>query len=260
MSNVELLARLGNWAMIQPLPYIVEGVLRTLNGMKGDNGTVPSISFLKEYLPFYTIKRLLLSAADSSDETLYEDIKSEFDIIEKLASACKPPEEWTNYRLTLTDSSKLKRVYNFIKDIERIFFYNRIPHITICSDEGGPRRKLIEDGDDNDDNSKCHNNNNNNSSASTYRSKRIITSPSPCTPKKSRPPPPPPPTAAAVPPVSNSSVRVKWTAEEEAALRNGLAKHGKGSWTDILKDPEFNALLNRSGKQLKDKARYLNKK
>ena len=103
MSNVELLARLGNWAMIQPFPYIVEGVLQTLNGMKGDNVTVPklpSLSFFKEYLPFYTIKRLLL-VADSSDETLYEDMKNEFDIIENLCSACsgKPPKEWASIRL-----------------------------------------------------------------------------------------------------------------------------------------------------------------
>ncbi|XP_035836915.1 telomere repeat-binding factor 4-like [Helianthus annuus] len=35
----------------------------------------------------------------------------------------------------------------------------------------------------------------------------------------------------------------KWTAEEEEALRAGIAKHGTGKWKNIQKDPEFNHLL-----------------
>lgn len=35
----------------------------------------------------------------------------------------------------------------------------------------------------------------------------------------------------------------KWTAEEEAALRAGVVKHGAGKWRTILKDPEFSAIL-----------------
>ena len=35
----------------------------------------------------------------------------------------------------------------------------------------------------------------------------------------------------------------KWTAEEEEALRAGVAKHGTGKWKNIQKDPEFNHFL-----------------
>lgn len=35
----------------------------------------------------------------------------------------------------------------------------------------------------------------------------------------------------------------RWTAEEEAALKAGVAKHGTGKWRTILRDPEFTALL-----------------
>lgn len=35
----------------------------------------------------------------------------------------------------------------------------------------------------------------------------------------------------------------KWTSEEEAALKAGIAKHGAGKWRTILKDPEFSAVL-----------------
>ena len=35
----------------------------------------------------------------------------------------------------------------------------------------------------------------------------------------------------------------KWTAEEEAALKAGVVKHGAGKWRTILTDPEFNAIL-----------------
>lgn len=35
----------------------------------------------------------------------------------------------------------------------------------------------------------------------------------------------------------------KWTAEEEAALKAGIAKHGIGKWSTIIKDPEFSPAL-----------------
>ncbi|KAE8818674.1 Telomeric repeat-binding factor 2 [Hordeum vulgare] len=44
----------------------------------------------------------------------------------------------------------------------------------------------------------------------------------------------------------------KWTAEEEAALKAGIGKHGAGKWRTILKDPEFrNILCYRSNVDLK---------
>ncbi|GJW91511.1 telomere repeat-binding factor 4-like protein [Tanacetum coccineum] len=44
----------------------------------------------------------------------------------------------------------------------------------------------------------------------------------------------------------------KWTAEEEDALRAGVAKHGTGKWKNIQKDPEFNPhLYSRSNIDLK---------
>ncbi|GAB2225300.1 hypothetical protein Droror1_Dr00006092 [Drosera rotundifolia] len=50
----------------------------------------------------------------------------------------------------------------------------------------------------------------------------------------------------------------KWTAEEEAALKAGVQKHGLGKWRTILKDPEFSGILYlRSNVDLKDKWRNL---
>ncbi|XP_038680841.1 telomere repeat-binding factor 1-like isoform X2 [Tripterygium wilfordii] len=50
----------------------------------------------------------------------------------------------------------------------------------------------------------------------------------------------------------------KWTAEEEAALRAGVDKHGAGKWRTILKDPEFSGVLYlRSNVDLKDKWRNM---
>jgi hypothetical protein len=44
----------------------------------------------------------------------------------------------------------------------------------------------------------------------------------------------------------------KWTAEEEEALRAGVAKHGTGKWKDIQRDPQFNVhLASRSNIDLK---------
>ena len=44
----------------------------------------------------------------------------------------------------------------------------------------------------------------------------------------------------------------KWTAEEEEALRAGVAKHGNGKWKIIQKDPKFNPyLFSRSNIDLK---------
>ncbi|XP_072951265.1 single myb histone 6-like isoform X1 [Typha angustifolia] len=51
----------------------------------------------------------------------------------------------------------------------------------------------------------------------------------------------------------------KWTAEEESALKAGIAKHGAGKWRTILKDPEFCGILClRSNVDLKDKWRNMN--
>ncbi|KAH1250067.1 Telomere repeat-binding factor 1 [Glycine max] len=51
----------------------------------------------------------------------------------------------------------------------------------------------------------------------------------------------------------------KWTAEEEAALKAGVLKHGAGKWRTILTDPEFSAILRmRSNVDLKDKWRNIN--
>ncbi|KAG6718362.1 hypothetical protein I3842_04G145700 [Carya illinoinensis] len=50
----------------------------------------------------------------------------------------------------------------------------------------------------------------------------------------------------------------KWTAEEEEALRAGVAKHGTGKWKDIQRDPEFNTVLfSRTNIDLKDKWRNM---
>ncbi|OMO63367.1 hypothetical protein COLO4_32503 [Corchorus olitorius] len=50
----------------------------------------------------------------------------------------------------------------------------------------------------------------------------------------------------------------KWTAEEEAALKAGVIKHGAGKWRTILKDPEFSGVLYlRSNVDLKDKWRNM---
>ncbi|KAL3039357.1 hypothetical protein AAZX31_01G181500 [Glycine max] len=51
----------------------------------------------------------------------------------------------------------------------------------------------------------------------------------------------------------------KWTAEEEAALKAGVVKHGAGKWRTILTDPEFSSILRmRSNVDLKDKWRNIN--
>ncbi|GLT75388.1 hypothetical protein SLA2020_471190 [Shorea laevis] len=51
----------------------------------------------------------------------------------------------------------------------------------------------------------------------------------------------------------------KWTAEEEAALKAGVLKHGTGKWRTILSDPEFSDVLRlRSNVDLKDKWRNIN--
>ncbi|OIV89399.1 hypothetical protein TanjilG_22231 [Lupinus angustifolius] len=51
----------------------------------------------------------------------------------------------------------------------------------------------------------------------------------------------------------------KWTAEEEAALKAGVVKHGAGKWRTILMDPDFSGILHlRSNVDLKDKWRNIN--
>ncbi|EES00984.1 single myb histone 1 [Sorghum bicolor] len=50
----------------------------------------------------------------------------------------------------------------------------------------------------------------------------------------------------------------RWTPEEEAALKAGVAKHGPGKWRTILRDSDFSELLRlRSNVDLKDKWRNL---
>ncbi|CAO2190867.1 unnamed protein product [Urochloa humidicola] len=50
----------------------------------------------------------------------------------------------------------------------------------------------------------------------------------------------------------------RWTPEEEAALKAGVAKHGPGKWRTILRDPDFSVVLRlRSNVDLKDKWRNL---
>lgn len=52
--------------------------------------------------------------------------------------------------------------------------------------------------------------------------------------------------------------KVKWTSEEEDALKAGVAKHGTGRWKNILRDAEFApVLINRSNIDLKDKWRNM---
>ncbi|CAN4086970.1 unnamed protein product [Withania somnifera] len=52
--------------------------------------------------------------------------------------------------------------------------------------------------------------------------------------------------------------KVKWTSEEEDALKAGVAKHGTGRWKNILRDPDFAPILsNRSNIDLKDKWRNM---
>ncbi|PWA74360.1 ulp1 protease family catalytic domain, Homeodomain-like protein [Artemisia annua] len=54
---------------------------------------------------------------------------------------------------------------------------------------------------------------------------------------------------------------LKWTNEEEEALRTGVEKHGVGKWVDILSDSQFaSSLDSRSNINLKDKWRTLSKK
>ncbi|KFK41697.1 hypothetical protein AALP_AA2G161200 [Arabis alpina] len=52
--------------------------------------------------------------------------------------------------------------------------------------------------------------------------------------------------------------KLKWTAEEEKALLDGIEKHGSGKWKNILRDPEFtHRLTSRSNIDLKDKWRNM---
>ncbi len=37
--------------------------------------------------------------------------------------------------------------------------------------------------------------------------------------------------------------KLKWTPEEEDALREGVNKHGVSKWQVILKDPQFRHIL-----------------
>ncbi|KAG0469801.1 hypothetical protein HPP92_016501 [Vanilla planifolia] len=58
--------------------------------------------------------------------------------------------------------------------------------------------------------------------------------------------------------ISMGAPKQKWTAEEESALKAGVAKHGSGNWRTILRDPEFSGILFlRSNVDLKDKWRNM---
>lgn len=37
--------------------------------------------------------------------------------------------------------------------------------------------------------------------------------------------------------------RIAWSDEEEAAIKDGVSKHGVGKWRIILNDPEFSTTL-----------------
>lgn len=50
--------------------------------------------------------------------------------------------------------------------------------------------------------------------------------------------------------------KTKWTDEEEAALKKGVARYGVGKWRAIQKDEEFgDALKSRSNVDLKVRCR-----
>ncbi|CAO2836375.1 unnamed protein product [Amaranthus hypochondriacus] len=54
--------------------------------------------------------------------------------------------------------------------------------------------------------------------------------------------------------------KLRWTPEEEKALREGVAKHGVGKWIIILKDPQFSHILRcRSNVNLKHKWKNINR-
>ncbi|XP_057522210.1 uncharacterized protein LOC130802281 [Amaranthus tricolor] len=55
------------------------------------------------------------------------------------------------------------------------------------------------------------------------------------------------------------NTKLKWTPEEEKALREGVNKHGVSKWKVILKDSQFRHILrSRSNIDLKDKWRNMN--
>lgn len=43
--------------------------------------------------------------------------------------------------------------------------------------------------------------------------------------------------------VKMGAPKQKWSAEEEAALKAGVLKHGTGKWSAIAKDPAFGRIL-----------------
>jgi hypothetical protein len=56
--------------------------------------------------------------------------------------------------------------------------------------------------------------------------------------------------------------RNPFTAEEDEAIRRGVAKYGEGKWREILDDPEFQSIFEeyeRTNTGLKDRWRNLNK-
>eukprot|EP01034_Spumella_vulgaris_P021856 gene21856-27928_t len=60
---------------------------------------------------------------------------------------------------------------------------------------------------------------------------------------------------------SSSSLRIKWSFDEEETLINGVKIHGCGNWALILRDPRFKGMFHdcRTNVHLKDKYRNLEK-
>ena len=54
--------------------------------------------------------------------------------------------------------------------------------------------------------------------------------------------------------VKASTVKVKFTSEEDCFLKKGIDKYGKGAWSRILRDPQLHFNANRSRNTLRMRA------
>ena len=54
--------------------------------------------------------------------------------------------------------------------------------------------------------------------------------------------------------VKASTVKVKFTSEEDCFLKKGIEKYGKGAWSRILRDPQLHFNANRSSDTLRMRA------
>ena len=54
--------------------------------------------------------------------------------------------------------------------------------------------------------------------------------------------------------VKASTVKVKFTSEEDCFLKKGIDKYGKGAWSRILRDPQLHFNANRSRDTLRMRA------